>query len=42
MEGANDDDQYNIITDICGALYDESAKCNKYMGNDGNYAVRGI
>jgi len=38
LEGANDDDQYNIITDICGALYGESAKCNKYMGNDGDYA----
>ena len=39
MEKGNDDDGYNAVSDICGALYGESAKCNKYMGNDGEYAV---
>ena len=39
MEAANDDDSYTAVSDICGALYGEGAKCNKYMGNDGNIAV---
>lgn len=33
----NDDDYNNNYSQICGAFYDDSAKCNKYMGNDGNY-----
>jgi len=32
----NDDEE---VTQICGALYDMSAKCNKYMGYEGKYAV---
>jgi hypothetical protein len=39
LEAANDDDSYTAVSDICGAFYGEGAKCNKYMGNDGNYAV---
>lgn len=39
LEAGNDDDAYNAVSDICGELYGESAKCNKYMGNDANYAV---
>jgi hypothetical protein len=27
------------VTTICADLYDMSAKCNRYMGNDGDYAV---
>jgi hypothetical protein len=27
------------VSDICGELYGEAAKCNKYMGNSGTYAV---
>jgi len=38
LEAANDDDSYTAVSDICGALYGEGAKCNKYMGNDGNIA----
>eukprot|EP00536_Pseudo-nitzschia_multiseries_P017154 jgi/Psemu1/328446/estExt_fgenesh1_pg.C_14020002 len=34
----NNDDGYNAVSDICGALYGESAKCNRYMGDDGSYA----
>lgn len=30
----DNNDQSPAVTDICGVLYDESAKCNKYMGND--------
>uniref|UniRef100_A0A7S4EJG2 Uncharacterized protein n=1 Tax=Pseudo-nitzschia australis TaxID=44445 RepID=A0A7S4EJG2_9STRA len=37
LEVGNNDD-YNAVSDICGALYGESAKCNRYMGNDGYYA----
>ena len=37
--GANDDDAYNAVSEICGSLYGESAKCNKHMGNSGDYAV---
>jgi hypothetical protein len=33
-------DGYPDVSDICGELYDEAAKCNKYMGNAGDYAVR--
>ena len=39
LDANNNDDAYSDISDICGTLYGESAKCNKYMGNAGNYAV---
>ena len=39
LEAGNNDDAYSAVSDICGALYGESAKCNRYMGNDGSYAV---
>jgi hypothetical protein len=39
LEVDNNGDGYSDVSDICGALYDESAKCNKYMGNTGDYAV---
>ena len=42
MEVDNNGDGYSDVSDICGALYDESAKCNKYMGNQGDYAVSSI
>jgi hypothetical protein len=35
----NNGDGQADVSDICGELYGEAAKCNKYMGNDGNYAV---
>jgi hypothetical protein len=39
LDANNNDDAYSDISEICGTLYGESAKCNKYMGNAGNYAV---
>eukprot|EP00339_Tiarina_fusa_P005293 CAMPEP_0117052564 /NCGR_PEP_ID=MMETSP0472-20121206/36332_1 /TAXON_ID=693140 ORGANISM="Tiarina fusus, Strain LIS" /NCGR_SAMPLE_ID=MMETSP0472 /ASSEMBLY_ACC=CAM_ASM_000603 /LENGTH=512 /DNA_ID=CAMNT_0004767235 /DNA_START=73 /DNA_END=1611 /DNA_ORIENTATION=+ len=30
-------DEDNQVADVCGMLYDESAKCNRYMGYDGEY-----
>ena len=42
LEVDNNGDGYSDVSDICGALYDESAKCNKYMGNLGDYAVSSI
>jgi hypothetical protein len=39
LDANNNDDAYSDISDICGTIYGESAKCNKYMGNAGNYAV---
>ncbi|KAL3942415.1 MAG: hypothetical protein SGARI_000274 [Bacillariaceae sp.] len=38
LEVDNNDDGQADVSDICGELYDEAAKCNKYMGNSGNYA----
>ena len=34
-----DDDSSAGYSDICGVFYDDSAKCNRYMGNDGDYKV---
>ena len=34
---ANADD--DGVSDICYAIYDEAAKCNKYIGNDGDINV---
>lgn len=39
LEADNNGDGYGDVSDICGALYDESAKCNRYMGNLGDYSV---
>lgn len=32
-------DGNNQVTAVCGALYEMSAKCNKYMGNAAGSAV---
>ena len=37
-DNGNDEDGDNVA-DICDVLYTESAKCNKYMGDDGGYNV---
>lgn len=37
-----DENEEDEVTEVCGMLYDESAKCNKYMGNDGDYSVGGL
>ena len=34
-----DQDNNGEVADVCGQVYDESAKCNKYMGYDGEYNV---
>ena len=39
MNVDNNGDGYSDVSDICGELYDEAAKCNKYMGNLGEYSV---
>lgn len=39
MNVDNNADGYADVSDICGELYGEAAKCNKYMGNSGNYTV---
>jgi hypothetical protein len=35
----DDGDGNPDVSDICGELYGEAAKCNKYMGDSGVYAV---
>lgn len=38
LDAEENDDGSGTISEFCDALYEESAKCNRYMGNDGKYA----